>query len=56
MAGDLVAYKIIFHAFLRLSNYYIVLHYNGPPAWGLGEGITHSKKKKTFLRNVTQGI
>jgi hypothetical protein len=36
----------IFCVFLCLCNYYIILYYGVPPAWGLGMGLTspHSKK------------
>jgi hypothetical protein len=33
--------KIIFHVF------YYIMHYNDPPAWGLGEGLTTPHRKKT---------
>jgi hypothetical protein len=30
---------------------------DGPPDWGLGEGLTtHSRKKKSLLRSTTQGL
>jgi hypothetical protein len=28
----------------------------GPPAWGMGEALTNSRRKKKKLRNVTQGL
>jgi hypothetical protein len=37
--GDAYIYEIIFRAFLCLCNYY-----NGPPAWGLGEGLNNSSQ------------
>jgi hypothetical protein len=28
----------------------------GPPAWGLGEGLTAPYRKKQLVRNVTQDL
>jgi hypothetical protein len=45
--------------FVELFLYtYFSYSFVGPQAWWLGEGLTisHSKKKKNLLRNVTQGI
>jgi len=43
---DVYACKIYFPCIICLCNYYIILYYNGPPAWGLGEGLTTPHRKK----------
>jgi len=48
--------KIIFHVFLSLFNYYIILDVNSPPALVLGEGLTIPHRKNNLLRNVTKVI
>jgi hypothetical protein len=43
--NDVYICKIIFSVFLCLCNYYIILYYKSPPAWGLGEGLTTPHRK-----------
>jgi hypothetical protein len=50
---DVYVCKIIFHAFLGLCNYYI-MYYNGPPASGLGEGLTTPQRNKPVCHEMLQ--